>query len=287
MASNALVTLRDVFATKGAMTAHELAPAHVDSMTAERFKAGLLVCLRNDNSGKLAQCSPASIAESLRMAALVGLVPGEGKCYLIPYGGQCTLSVGVWGIVELMRRSGQVADVNTGVVHEGDGYRVIFEGPERGVYHEQASFGDRGPVVGYYATVRLKDADAPLIETMSVEDVERVRQSSSKAPNSPAWKNYFDEMGRKVVLRRLSKRVPMEPDDLRRLSEVEASEWDMERPAKQRPTIEMPKALKPRAPEPLEISEDDIPEFADQPEAEPDDAELDRQFAEQEKVGKR
>ncbi len=42
---------------------------------------------------------------------------------------------------------------------------------------------------------------------MSVDDIQNVRTNYSKASNSKAWKNSFDEMAKKVVLRRLCKHI--------------------------------------------------------------------------------
>ena len=42
---------------------------------------------------------------------------------------------------------------------------------------------------------------------MSVEDIQSVRNTYSKAAQSKAWKNSFDEMCKKTVLRRLSKHI--------------------------------------------------------------------------------
>jgi len=40
-------------------------------------------------------------------------------------------------------------------------------------------------------------------------DVEQIRRKSSKAPDSPAWKNYPGEMAKKCAIRRLCKTLPL------------------------------------------------------------------------------
>ena len=46
-----------------------------------------------------------------------------------------------------------------------------------------------------------------MYEVMSVEDINSVRNNYSKASQSKAWKNSFDEMCKKTVLRRLCKHI--------------------------------------------------------------------------------
>jgi len=46
---------------------------------------------------------------------------------------------------------------------------------------------------------------------MSVADVEKVRQASRAANNGP-WVQWWDEMARKTVIRRIAKRLPSSAD---------------------------------------------------------------------------
>ena len=50
-----------------------------------------------------------------------------------------------------------------------------------------------------------------IYETMSADEVEKCRKSS-KAQNSPAWKNFWSEMARKTVMRRLCKSITLNMD---------------------------------------------------------------------------
>ena len=60
--------------------------------------------------------------------------------------------------------------------------------------------------MGAFAIALFEDGGMQY-ETMSVEDIQNVRNTYSNAANSKAWKNSFDEMAKKVVLRRLCKHI--------------------------------------------------------------------------------
>ncbi|MCM0751583.1 hypothetical protein DEA98_10275 [Brucella pseudogrignonensis] len=70
------------------------------------------------------------------------------------------------------------------------------------------------------------------LETMSIEDFVKVR-NASKAPDSPAWKNWTNEMYRKAVLRRGSKYVPINNDKIRALLERQDEMFDQFNTARQ------------------------------------------------------
>jgi hypothetical protein len=53
-----------------------------------------------------------------------------------------------------------------------------------------------------------------VFEVMPKAEVDHIRKCS-KAPNSPAWEDWYDEMALKTVIRRLGKRTPLSPDLMR------------------------------------------------------------------------
>ena len=61
-------------------------------------------------------------------------------------------------------------------------------------------------IIGAFAVVLYQDGGMSY-ETMSVADINSVRNNYSKASQSKAWKNSFDEMCKKTVLRRLCKHI--------------------------------------------------------------------------------
>ena len=82
--------------------------------------------------------------------------------------------------------------------------------------HKPFLTGDRGDIVGFYAVAKLKGGGVQF-EFMSLSEVIAVRDGSSgwatakrfgKEAKSP-WGASFSEMGRKTVIRRLCKYLPM------------------------------------------------------------------------------
>ncbi|ELY4864856.1 recombinase RecT, partial [Cronobacter sakazakii] len=71
--------------------------------------------------------------------------------------------------------------------------------------HKYNAFGDRGEVVGGYCTVKTPDGDY-LTEEMSLAEIKAV-EATSKAKNGP-WKNFWEEMARKTIVKRASKYWP-------------------------------------------------------------------------------
>jgi recombination protein RecT len=114
------------------------------------------------------------------------------------------------GILKKIRNSGDVAKVSAHVVCENDEF-VWHLGFDEDVTHNPPPLDQpRGRIIGTYATAVLKDGER-LLEVMSLEEIERVRAVSRSKDKGP-WVDWFGEMARKTVMRRLSKRLPMSTD---------------------------------------------------------------------------
>jgi len=95
-------------------------PKHLDG---DRMARVALTALRT--TPKLAECDRYSFAACILQSAQLGLEVNTplGHAYLIPRKGQCTLQIGYQGMIELARRSGQVASIYAYTVHAGDEFR--------------------------------------------------------------------------------------------------------------------------------------------------------------------
>lgn len=114
------------------------------------------------------------------------------------------------GILKKVRQSGEVAYVSAQVVYEKDHF-VWSLGFDETVTHQPPALDQsRGKPIGAYATAVLKDGSR-LLEVMSLEEIEKVRSVSRSKDKGP-WVDWFGEMARKTVMRRLSKRLPMSTD---------------------------------------------------------------------------
>lgn len=166
------------------------------------------------NQPKLLECSPMSLMTALRQCATFGLVPSgvQGHAYLVPFRNNKTKTMevvfipGYRGLIELARRSGKVKKVNAKVVYEKDTFAVL-EAPEEQISHTPFMGGDRGAATHYYAIAMLEDGTT-LHDWMTRSEVERTR-ARSKGKDSLMWTTYFNEGGRKTVVRRLAKYLPL------------------------------------------------------------------------------
>ena len=162
----------------------------------------------------LMQCTNQSIINAMIQSASLGLEPNTplGQSYLIPFKDNKTNTtavqfiIGYKGYISLARRSGEIASIGAYVVHQGD----VFEyelGTSPFIRHIPKC--DDTPVTHVYAVATLKETGTlPLFEVMTKGQVERNRQRS-KAPNSPAWVNDWEQMARKTVIRRIANYLPL------------------------------------------------------------------------------
>ena len=138
------------------------------------------------------------------------------------------------GLQKRARNSGEIAGIITQVVHENDELIQQPDDFEQPVRHRPPALGvDRGKMIGAYAMAKLKDGTV-LAEVMDISDIEKVRAVSRSKDREGnvygPWKDWFDQMARKTVFRRLSKWLPMDAD-------LETLVQRDDEPAEQVPTL--------------------------------------------------
>lgn len=154
----------------------------------------------------LQKCNKASIMEGLMKGAFLGLDFSNKECYLIPYGDKAEFQTDYKGEVKFVKKYSirPIKDIYAEVIREKDDFSRTIENGEQKFIFVQHLPG--GAIVGAFAVCLFEDNGLQL-EVMSVEDIQSVRNCYSKASQSKAWKNSFDEMAKKVVLRRLTKHI--------------------------------------------------------------------------------
>lgn len=180
-------------------------PAHV---TVEKFtRVAQTAILSNPN---LMNADRKSLFGSITKLAQDGLLPDGREAALVMFGQQVQAMPMIAGILKKIRQSGDVAKISAQVVHENDHF-VVSYGFDEDVTHNPPPLDQpRGKAIGAYATAVLKDGTR-LLEVMSLEEIEKVR-AVSRAGKSGPWVQWWGEMARKTVMRRLSKRLPMSTD---------------------------------------------------------------------------
>jgi recombination protein RecT len=176
-------------------------PSH---MTPDRFARVALTALTR--TPKLMDCTRESLLRCLMDCSSLGLEPDGRHAHLIPYKDTVTLVVDWKGLVALARRSGDVVVFRAELVKEKDS----FSWTNGTVTHDINWRTDRGKTECVYSYVRFKDG-AEDWEVMTLAEVEAIRRRS-KSPNAGPWVTDFDEMARKTVIRRHSKRLTLSPE---------------------------------------------------------------------------
>lgn len=124
------------------------------------------------------------------------------------------------GLLKRARNSGEIAGIVVNVVHARDSFVQAPDNFDRPIQHQPPPLGEpRGEAIGAYALVKLRDGTL-MHEVMGRDEIERVR-AVSRSKDSGPWVQWWDQMARKTVFRRLSKYLPMdaETEDLVRRDE--------------------------------------------------------------------
>ena len=115
----------------------------------------------------------------------------------------------VGGILKKIRNSGELLSIGAHVVYSNDTFSYALGDDER-IEHVPCLDENRGTPQLVYAIAKTKDGGI-YREVMTIKDVEKVRNVSRSKDKGP-WKDWYDEMAKKTVIRRLAKRLPMSTD---------------------------------------------------------------------------
>jgi recombination protein RecT len=151
-----------------------------------------------------------SLFGAITKAAQDGLLPDGREGALVMFGKQVQWMPMVAGILKKVRQSGELVSIAAHVVYEADDF-IYRLGDDESIEHcPPALDKPRGNPIGVYAVATLTSG-AKVREVMSKEQIEKVRKVSRASGNGP-WVQWWEEMARKTVIRRLSKRLPMSTD---------------------------------------------------------------------------
>lgn len=189
----------------------QIAKALPEICKPERFMRVAMTAITKNP--KIAECSQESLMTCLLDCATLGIEADGRRAHLIPYGTTCTLILDYKGLVELVRRSGDVIKLHADVVCENDSFEVNLGEVTKHVIDYKKP---RGNVYCAYATATMKDGSVQC-EVMTVEEIEAIRQKS-RGKNSPPWTQHWNEMAKKTVFRRLSKWLPLSSEVLEKVS---------------------------------------------------------------------
>lgn len=151
-----------------------------------------------------------SLLTAATKAATDGLVPDGREGAFVIFGGQVVWMPMVAGVIKKVRNSGELKSISSNVVHAKDEFSYWIDDDGEHILHRPNLLNERGDIIAVYAVAKTHKGGV-YTEVMSAGQIDQVRKAS-KAPNSPAWSQWYGEMGRKAVIRRLAKRLPMSSD---------------------------------------------------------------------------
>lgn len=192
----------------------QVLPKHMD---AERMQRIALNVIRTNPL--LLQCNMPSLMGAVLESAKLGLEPGLlGQAYILPFKNykasketgqdvyEAQFIIGYRGMIDLVRRSGQVSTISAQAVHQNDHFEFEY-GLDDKLEHKPA-LTNKGAVIAYYAIAKMKDGGYSYL-VMSKEDIEKHRDKYAKSKKFGPWVDEFDAMAKKTVLRQLIKYLPI------------------------------------------------------------------------------
>lgn len=112
----------------------------------------------------------------------------------------------VAGLIKKLYESGHVISVDAAVVYKADVFEFERGDNPRILHKPNLEAEDPGPIIAAYVIIKLKTGETKR-EVLARRDIDKIR-AASKAPDSPAWKTWFDQMAIKAVIKRAYKQVP-------------------------------------------------------------------------------
>lgn len=179
-------------------------------------------------------CSHESVAQSLLKMAVQGLSVSKKQCDFIAYGNTLKCELEYHGTIALARRIGGVTDVPTGtVIYEGDIFEYEIDtttGKKRIVKHtQQLENIDIEKIRGAYAIIPLGD-EKTHVEIMTMKQIRQAWMQGAMKGNSPAHRNFTDQMAIKTVIGRGCKLFISTSDDGAMYESDEATQTEVKPP---------------------------------------------------------
>lgn len=171
----------------------------------ERFVQNCIAVM--NESPQLAKINQAHVVQGLLKGAYLGLDFLNRECYLIQYGNSVQFQTDYKGEVKFTKKysTRPIMDIYAKVVRAGDEFiEEIVDGHPKITFRPKPFSNEE--IAGAFAVCLFRDGGM-IYETMSIDDINSVRNNYSKASQSKAWKNSLDEMCKKTVLRRLCKHI--------------------------------------------------------------------------------
>jgi recombination protein RecT len=171
---------------------------------------------------KLLNCTQESFIFALMTAGQLGLDPSgiTGRAYIIPYGNKAQFQMGYRGYIDLVCRSGMAKAVSVYVVwdDEADSMKWDSNSAMRHVpnFKKKRDYTVKGSKdIAFFYMVADHGNDVRTFSFMTIDEVEDIRTRFSKQSKGKAWTDSYTEMGKKTMIIRGTKTLPMSTERTR------------------------------------------------------------------------
>lgn len=174
------------------------------------------IILSDPKNNLLTKCDKSSVAEALLKMVVYGVSPIKKQCYFIPYGNKLECSVSYAGNIAIAKRYGRLKAIKANAIFEGDNFEFEVDaatGRRKVIKHSQSldSIGN-SVLKGAYAVYELTDGTSD-VEIMNIKQIQAAWGQGGSKGNSPAHKNFADQMAIKTVINRACKLLISSSDD--------------------------------------------------------------------------
>jgi recombination protein RecT len=179
------------------------------------LKCAYLV-LSDPKNNLLEKCNTISVANALLKMVVWGLSPLKKQCDFIAYGDKLDCSIEYTGNIILAKRYGHLKSIKANAIFSTDVFEFAVDattGLKKITRHEQTleSIGSK-ELKGAYAIYQLDD-DTVDVEIMSMSQICDAWNQGPMKGQSPAHKNFPDQMACKTVINRACKLLVRASDD--------------------------------------------------------------------------
>jgi recombination protein RecT len=166
------------------------------------------------NAEKLKSCEPSSIAAAIKYCCQLGLEPGYGNgtpdVYLIPYARDCQTQLSYRGELNLAMRDGKFKLLYSDVIYISDAFTAWNDAEGQHFRHEMGTLEGRNKdnMLAVFAAATTDDG-CSYLEVMTVDEINELERKTRKGEKqTPAWRDWWTQMARKTLLRKVVKNLP-------------------------------------------------------------------------------
>lgn len=174
------------------------------------------IILSDPKNNLLEKCDKSSVAEALLKMVVYGVSPIKKQCYFIPYGNKLECSVSYAGNIAIAKRFGNLKSIKGNAIFDGDTFEFEVDastGRRKVLKHTQTLESVGNPKLkGAYAVYELNDGTID-VEVMNIVQIQAAWGQGGSKGNSPAHKNFGDQMAIKTVINRACKLLISSSDD--------------------------------------------------------------------------